>query len=185
MEQTEKLVWTNAGTKRQIECIQKLYQKAFPKEERKPFELILQKRKEGFTEILALEDTKGNFYGLGITILCKDIVLLDYFAVADEKRGAGIGSEALRLMQERCRGKRFILEIENTETEAENLAQRIRRKDFYVRNGMRSMGYLVELAGVGMEVMGYNTSLDYGEYQEIYETVYPDRLLVRKLDTGA
>ena len=35
--------------------VEKLYYKAFPKEEQKPFDLILQKQKDGFVDVLALE----------------------------------------------------------------------------------------------------------------------------------
>ncbi|MDO5540390.1 MAG: GNAT family N-acetyltransferase [Eubacteriales bacterium] len=181
MEQTKTLFWKKAETDKQLEQIQRLYFEAFPKEERKPFELIIEKQKEGITEILSLEDADGKFYGLAITILHKDIVLLDYFAVAGNRRGGGIGSAALRMMQERSRGKRFILEIENTNIQAENHEQRIRRKEFYLKNGMRCMEYLVELVGVEMEVLVYDSELTWAEYQDIYDTVYPDRKLVRKV----
>lgn len=181
MKQTKTLFWKKAETDGQMDRIQRLYLEAFPKEERKPFELIMEKQKEGITEILSLEDEEGNFYGLGITILHKDIVLLDYFAVEEGRRGKGTGSAALHMMQERSRGKRFILEIENTDAQAENHEQRIRRKEFYLKNGMKCMGYLVELVGVEMEVLVYDSELTYEEYQDIYDSVYPDRKLVRKV----
>lgn len=181
MSQIKGLAWKNADLDKQREQLEALYMEAFPKEERKPFSLIIEKQQEGYTEVLSLEDAEGNFCGMAITILYKDIVLLDYFAISAKARGGGIGTEALRMLQERAVGKRFILEIEATDILAKNLQQRIRRKAFYLRNGMHSMGYLVELVGVEMEVLAHDCSLSYEEYQAIYETVYPDRKLVRKI----
>ena len=63
-------------------------------------------------EILSIENDTGDFLGLAITILYKDIVLLDYFAVDDNQRNNGAGSSALRMLLERYLGKRFLLEIE-------------------------------------------------------------------------
>lgn len=191
---------TEAVTEQQMKQIRKLYDTAFPKEERKPFSLILQKRDEGVTEILAIEDENGGFYGLALTILYKDIVLLDYFAIAEEKRGGGIGSEVLRLVQERCEGKRLLLEIEDTtkltsadldmdrascqtmpEQSGAQDRQKLRRKAFYLRNGMRPMDYLVELFGVDMEILTYPVPVAYEEYHEIFEKVYPGAKFVKRI----
>ena len=78
----------------------------------------------------------------GHTILYKDIVLLDYFAVDDNQRNNGAGSSALRMLLERYLGKRFLLEIEAPDIPSENTPERIRRKAFYLRNGMTVMPFL-------------------------------------------
>lgn len=92
--------------------IKNLYVHAFPAAERKPFYMIHKKQAEGSMEILSIENDTGDFLGLAITILYKDIVLLDYFAVDDNQRNNGAGSSALRMLLERYLGKRFLLEIE-------------------------------------------------------------------------
>lgn len=63
--------------------VEKLYYKAFPKDELKPFDLILQKQKDGFVDILAIENNE-TFVGLAITAHYKNLVLLDYFAIEDD-----------------------------------------------------------------------------------------------------
>ena len=63
-----------AVTKEQLGRVEALYLSAFPKGERKPFEIILQKREEGFVDVLALEES-GEFAGLAITIKYGDLVL--------------------------------------------------------------------------------------------------------------
>lgn len=70
-----------------IELLKELYKKAFPENERKPFELVLENEKKGITDILAIEDDV--FKGLVITIKKNDLILVDYFAVDEAMRGQG------------------------------------------------------------------------------------------------
>lgn len=163
---------SEAYQKQQLFEIEALYQRSFPQNERKPFALILKKREEGTTEILSIEDENGMFLGLAITILYRDIALLDYFAVSEQVQGQGIGSTALRLLQKRYSGKRFMLEIEATEKESADRIQRIRRKSFYLRNGMQVMPYLVSLFGVEMEILTCGCTVAFSEYHEIFEVLY-------------
>ena len=86
--------------------VEKLYYKAFPKEEQKPIDLILQKQKDGFVDDLALE-SDGNFVGLAITGTYKNLVLLDYFAIEDDFRNRKFGTTAFNLIKNRYRDKKF------------------------------------------------------------------------------
>ena len=101
--------------------IEYLYLTAFPKNERKPFDLILEKCNNSSIEIISIQNDNSNFLGFAIMILHDDMVLLDYFAIAPESRGQNVGSTALKMLFERYKNKRFILEIENTEIESDNL----------------------------------------------------------------
>lgn len=166
----------NSKYKDNLEKIENLYLTAFPENERKPFDLILEKCNKGSMEIISIENDNSDFLGLAVTIICKDMVLLDYFAIAPENRGQNIGSTALKLLFERYKDKRFILEIENTEAECDNLAERIRRKAFYLRNGMSVMPFKVNLVGVEMEVLTYNCEVTYDEYYSIYKNTFSDKL---------
>ena len=102
------------------------------------------------------------------------MVLLDYFAIAPESRGQNVGSTALKMLFERYKNKRFILEIENTEIESDNLEERKRRKAFYLKNGMSVMPYKVNLIGVEMEILTRNCDVTYEEYYSIYENTFSD-----------
>ena len=72
-----------ATDEKRLQLIEKLYMSAFPKVERKPFQLILQKQKEGTMELLSIEEDH-KFLGLAIFAHDKDIALLDYFAISEE-----------------------------------------------------------------------------------------------------
>lgn len=149
--------------------IYRLYRTAFPAYERKPLWLLLRAQRKGGSDVWILEDN-GDFAGFAITLNVKDMVLLDYFAVAVQKREKGLGSEALRMLQNHYRGRRLFLEIESVYTEAENLPERKRRKQFYLRNGMTEMKMMVNLFGTTMELLGYNSTVAFEEYRSIYHT---------------
>lgn len=171
----------NATTKEQLKRVRTLYESAFPRSEKKPFGMILRGRKKGNYEIFALENQDGEFQGLAITMLYRELVLLDYFAIEPGCRGGGAGSLALKALQQRYRGKKFVLEIESTrglEEDHENgkdspQSQRLRRKAFYLRNGMRPMDFLVNLFGVEMELMTYECNVTFEEYHAILEHNLP------------
>lgn len=164
---------TEARSDEQLEPLKRLYEEAFPPEEKKPFAFILHKREEGIFEILRIEDEEGKFLGLAIVILHRDLALLDYFAIEKAERGRGIGSEALQLLQERYGTRRFFLEIESTREACKDIDNRLRRKHFYVKNGMGEMDFLVDLFGVTMELMTHGCKVGYEEYHKIFEDVLP------------
>ncbi len=165
----------DATGQEQLNNIYELYMKAFPKIERKPFSVISDKQKEGTVDILSIENEDGEFIGEAITVKYKDLVLLDYFAIDPEKRSAGYGSLALKLLHKRYDKKRFILEIERDDVECDNKEQRIKRKNFYLKNSMQLMDYNVCLFGVEMNILTYNCSVTFEEYHDIFINVFGDK----------
>lgn len=174
----------NATSPEQLEKIHTLYEDAFPASEKKPFQFILQKRETGNFEILEIVDESGVFCGLAIMMLYENLVLLDYFAIAPECRGNGVGSAALKLLQERYAGRKFMLEIESTVGGEQTLPDvekhaRLRRKSFYLRNGMRPMDFGVDLFGVEMEILVCGESVTYEEYYSVLKSTVPPNLIHR------
>ena len=151
-----------------LKLIEDLYLRAFPKAERKPFSLMVQKQQEGTMELLSIEEDKM-FLGLAIFAHDKDIALLDYFAITDEMRGQGIGSRAIKALQKIYAGKRFVLEIETTKKPCDDLEMREHRKGFYLRNSLHTMDFDVNLFGVEMEVLSNADYLNFEEYLDVYK----------------
>ncbi len=162
-------------TKAQMKELKKLYQDAFPASEKKPFWLIRKKKRQGFSEILGLVNEENRLVGEIITIIWRDLLLVDYFAIAEDVRGQGCGARALELMKERYRGKRLLLEIETPDLPCDNSRERVRRKRFYQSCGMESMEYHVGLFGVEMEIMTFQCQVSFEEYHEIFVGVYGKR----------
>lgn len=152
--------------------VEKLYYKAFPKEEQKLFDLILQKQKDGFVDILALE-SDGIFVGLAITGIYKNLVLLDYFAIEEKFRNRKLGTSAFNLIKNQYSDKKFFLEIENPENlECNNKLERLRRRNFYLKNGVIELPYFVDLLGVEVKILANTAILTYEEYLSVYSNVF-------------
>lgn len=170
---------TEQLTKTQLRDLKRLYRKAFPASEKKPFWLIRKKQREGITEILGLVNEEDRLVGEIITIAWQDLLLVDYFAIVEDVRGQGCGARALRLLQERYRNQRILLEIETPDIPCKNGKERVRRKHFYQSCGMESMDYHVGLFGVEMEIMTFQCPVSFDEYHGIFAGVYGKRFAGR------
>lgn len=147
-----------------------LYQEAFPPEEKKPEELLLMLAGQGKMELLAVVE-KGEFVGLMMNMLTPKTALLDYFAIASDKRNGGYGSRAIRKMLERFRGKKYIFEIEMQDESADNALERKRRKAFYLRNGLKETGIFANVYQTDFELLAPDGCLTYEEYVAMLETI--------------
>lgn len=151
--------------------IYKLYRKAFPASEKKPFSMIVKMYRKGASHVWRFT-RNGKFAGLIITINGEKHILLDYLAVEEAQRGSGIGTEILQLMRQHYTGKGVFLEIESVYEDCDNRQQRLRRKHFYEKCGMTSMEVFVWLFGVKMELMGFDCRLTFEEYHAFYRDNY-------------
>lgn len=157
---------------KRLDEIHALYETAFPAGEKKPFSMIVSGQDTGLVEILAVEKDDC-FLGLAIMAKAGDRVLLDYFAIADEVRGHGVGSAALQALREKYQGMRIIIEIESTKCiDEEELVLRTRRKKFYLRNGFTMLPYYIDLWGTEMEMLSNGVPCPYEEYLDIYTTAF-------------
>ena len=150
--------------------IRLLYRRAFPRYERKPFAVIRRMQREGRTDVW-LAESHGRFAGLAATINGADAILLDYLAVSPGSRGQGIGSAMLQDLLRHYAGKGLFVEIEAADRD-DPAGEKLRRKQFYQRNGMSELGVTVMLFGVRMELLGQGVSLDFDGYREFYRTHY-------------
>lgn len=151
--------------------IKQLYKAAFPRYERKPLWIVRMKHRKGEADIWVIEH-EGEFAGFAITVNELDMVLLDYFAISENQRSDGLGGKALKLLQKKYEDKRFFLEIECEDDSAENAAERVRRKAFYLRNGMSEIGVKANVYTVDMELLGYNCDVTFEDYEKLYHASY-------------
>ena len=148
-----------------------LYRRAFPSSERKPIAIIRKKQKEGTTDVWYLE-RDGKFVGLVATINSPEIILVDYLAIHNACRGNGNGSLTLKKLREQYAGKGIFVEIECLYEASDNYEERCRRKQFYLRNGMKEMHTTAKLFGVDMELLGSGCTMDYARYRAFYRDNY-------------
>ena len=147
--------------------IRKLYKKAFPKEERKPFSIIKRMQKLGKSDLWYFEED-GVFLGMAATINGSRQVLVDYFAVDEKKRGMGHGGRMIEALIEHYSPRGVFLEIEIPYDTAKNCAERKRRKSFYLSHGLSEMGTRAKLFGVDMELLGTGFYMSFDDYRSFY-----------------
>ena len=150
--------------------IRLLYRRAFPRYERKPFAIIRRMLKEGRTD-LWLAEADGHFAGLAATINAPDVILLDYLAVHEKRRSQGVGSAFLQALLDKYAGRGLFVEIEAADRDDPD-GSKLRRKQFYLRNGLADMHVVAILFGVRMELLGRGCTLDFDGYREFYRTYY-------------
>lgn len=151
--------------------IYRLYHSAFPRSERKPFSMIYKMYRSGKTDVWYCTD-EGKFVGIAITINGDNAILLDYFAMEKNLRSKGYGSAILRAVIKHYAPKTVFGEIETVFEDCDDLDIRIRRKQFYLRNGLKEMGVMVYLFGVKMELLTSDQSMTFDEYRDFYKDNY-------------
>lgn len=149
----------------------RLYISAFPASERKPFSIIGKMYREGKGQVLCIRE-RGRFCGMITTILSRDLILVDYFAMEEKSRGRGLGTAALKAYLETCSEVGVFLEIESTRQACPGAEDREKRKRFYIRCGLEPMEVFAEVFGVPMELMGRNCKLDFDGYCRFYRDRY-------------
>jgi ribosomal protein S18 acetylase RimI-like enzyme len=153
-----------------------LYESAFPPDERRDEERqALAFKKKEFTMFAALDEKK--FVGLLSAWEFAGFVFMEHFAVREQLRSRGFGTQIIRTYLSGCR-KKVILEVERPDNEL-----RKRRVAFYERIGftLNAPDYIQPSYGPGKKpvhllLMSYPLPISEKEYpllrREIHVAVY-------------
>lgn len=122
--------------------IKKLYEENFPKKERTNFYSLLSGLYASF-KLYALYDknTVKAFVHLNST---EDFVHINYFAVSKLYQGQGIGSQFLTWLKKKFIEKPIVLDVELENQNNNNNFDRVRRINFYKKNGFVLSNYVFE-----------------------------------------
>ena len=82
-----------------------------------------------------------------------EIFYVAYLGIDAKFRGLGIGSRLLALIAEQNPSTQIVLDVEPPHEDAPNLAQRLRRIEFYGRHGFRRCGKFFNYAGLSFEIL--------------------------------
>lgn len=149
-----------------------LYREAFPDNERKPLRIIAAMQKKGKSDVWCFEEG-GRFVGFASTVNANGLVMIDYLAVCRARRGQGIGSAALDVLKQMYADTGIFVEIESVYEDADNTAERLRRKKFYTEKGLVEMNVMADVFGVKMELLAWNCRVDFEAYQGLYRDYNP------------
>lgn len=127
-------------TGRDFDAVMEIYDRLFPETEKIPHEILLRIAQNEHGQ---LKVYKENDLLCGFTFSMKDefFTYLMFFAVNDSMHSKGYGSRIIRLFKEENSGKPIVFAIEDPdENGAKNKEQRIRRQNFYTKNGFELTG---------------------------------------------
>ena len=152
--------------------IKRLYLSAFPEDERAPFFFVRRRARQGRAEMLVAEEN-GAFIGFAYTVSYRELTYLFYFAVDGALRGTGCGSEILRLL--------IFLAREPLDDGAANNGERVRRRNFSLRNGFRDLPYEIREAGVIYDLMSTEEPVDPQDYDALIRR-WAGRFVSRRIE---
>lgn len=147
--------------------LQQLYIRSFPRAERKPFGVIRRMYREGKADIWCIL-ADGKFSGLATTVNGDELILIDYFAIAENRRGKGLGKAAMECLLSMYPDRGVFLEIESPDRPGLDRDQRKKRKEFYLSCGFGELGVKAKVFGVYMELLGVRCQLDFEGYRRFY-----------------
>lgn len=157
--------------------VKNIYTDSFPKNERMPFTMMVAMSKLWNTDFSAFYDA-NTLCGFIYLAHNKKIVFVMFLAVDRKLRSNGYGSAVLQEIQRRYPDRKIIVSIEPCSENAPDIEVRLRRKDFYLRNGFRETGYMMKLNGVVQEIIISNGEFDKKQFRAFFAaysngTVWP------------
>ena len=108
--------------------VEKLYNSAFPKEERIPIWLLKLLARKNKAKFYGINDDK-KFIGLVYNVCYKDIILIYYFAIDEELRGQGYGSRVLEYIKQKYNKNRIVLSIEQVDENSKIINKELKGKN--------------------------------------------------------
>ena len=115
--------------------ISNIYLSAFPSNERPPLEWFyaaVNRYEEN--QVIGYYDN-NEFIGFTYLVFYKDILYIAYFAVSEGKRNMGYGSKILEDIKNTYHRYVILLCFEEVDEKYSDYSNRLKRRDFYVRNG--------------------------------------------------
>lgn len=178
-EMTMNLRLTNEMSTEDLKKIHRLNQEAFIEEQRVPYPNMVKLLTSNQIHLLAVYDEE-TFVGFFLTAANEKTVYIFFFAVESKFRSKGYGSKALALLTDYYPNQQIVLDLEKIEKKASNNAQRISRKNFYIRNGYKETGFQLAYDGMGFEIMCTKSRFDKDAFIFLLNQITPVLNTIRK-----
>lgn len=157
---------------KEIDLIKHLYTASFPAHERRPLLPLLQDQ-TGHGEILAFYE-QSQFCGFACLLTSGNISHIIYFAIEEALRHKGYGTAILHKISELKNNHRIIVDIETENIMLENNLQRIKRKQFYLRNGFIETEVNYHWRNESYEILSFGGTITTKDFHTFWETIYSD-----------
>ncbi len=139
---------------------------AFPPEEYLAPEKVLELSQKSELDFWGVYDN-DRFVGFCVTVLHRSMVYLFFLAITPENRSKGYGSLILSLLSDIYKSYQFTVDFEMVEENAPNYDQRVKRKQFYMKNGFHETGHFLTYFGVSYEILCKNMAFDIQMFKEM------------------
>lgn len=146
-----KLIRLNPDSKDR-KYFEQINNEAFPLSERMSFDEIFAFATHTNTDILGIYNDE-NPIGFAVLLKNEECGYIYFIAIDSRKRGEGYGSATMQKMMELYPELQLVLDFEVIDENAENNEQRVRRKNFYLRNGFHETGNYTMLRDDRFEVV--------------------------------
>lgn len=150
---------------KELKEIVRLYNSSFPKNERIDFERLIRMLGDDRHMYVYLEDEK--IIGMAYFFIFEDIAYLGYICVEEELRNSGYGTAILNRIKEEYQGYRIGIDIEEVKQNSSNSEERVRRRDFYIRNGFVSTDIFYNFFFVDYEILSCGGLIRKEEWQNL------------------
>ncbi|RHP34453.1 GNAT family N-acetyltransferase [Lachnotalea sp. AF33-28] len=146
--------------------VKALKDRAFPKNEQIPMKLLLLWARRSCARFTAYYDGSA-FCGMTYTVQNREAVFVLYLAVNDRMRSKGYGSAILRELKALNPGKTILLNVEPADEAADNFPQRLRRINFYKKNGFYETGYRIADKRDNYDILSTSNKFSVSSYQDL------------------
>lgn len=147
---------------------------AFPPSERMGMEEMFSFTAHTDSHLLGIYDDRAPI-GFILLLQNTDCAYLYYLAIHPALRSKGYGGAALQLLQATYSSLQIILDFEEIDETAPNNAQRMRRKEFYLRNGFHETGTCTLLGDTRFEVVCNQGALCKESFGELLRILHAHR----------
>lgn len=150
--------------------INALAKEAFPPEEYlAPDKLVEMSLADNF-DFLALTDG-DTFIGFLVVQTYKNLAYLFFLAIEPSYRGKGYGSCAIETLWALYPRKTHIVDFEMQDETAPNNEQRIKRRQFYLKNGYKETGLFLSYLDVDYEVFCMGSDFEPQEFKDMMNEI--------------
>lgn len=164
------------------ELLDAINQESFPPSEYMPMDKIFDFAQKTNSDVLGIFADK-QLVGFIVFLKNDDCGYVFFLAIDKNERSKGYGGTALEMLATTYSKLQIILDFEEIDEKAENIAQRIRRKNFYLSNGFCETGRYTFLGDDRFEVVCNNAPLRVDSFKELISVIhshcpnFPNKLL--------
>ena len=149
--------------------IEPLFISAFPSDERPSEDIYFENFKKNKNAILYGFYDDSEFVGFSSVILYKDICYIFFLAVSSNKRDQGYGSQILSEIKHIYNDNVILLCYEEVDNKYQDFEMRLRRKNFYMKNGFIDNPLKTNEFGVVFQTAYYGKhTVSFKDYKEIF-----------------